>query len=147
MFCFSHLSCKMSRVQTEKKGGVRRVISHREGALLIGLMFPGPFQFFHPGTQRETDVHEQSTANFTATSLSRPGQAVQCHTVQPQLPEITSSRLGSSGSTAGLWKECWSKLRGFHYSLIRIKCFKVLLGGLEMQRLKAKRRHTILICR
>lgn len=126
------------------------MISHREGALLIGLMFPGPFQFFHPGTQRETDVHEQSTANFTATSLSRPGQAAQCHTVQPQLAirsRIRSSRLGSSGSTAGLWKERWSELRGFDYLLIRIKCFKVLLGGLEIQHLKAKRRHTILIYR
>lgn len=35
-------------------------MSHREGALLRGLMFPGPFQFFHPGTQRETGVHEYS---------------------------------------------------------------------------------------
>lgn len=41
----------MSQLLTEKS--VRRVISHREGALLRGLMFPGPFQFFHPGTHRQ----------------------------------------------------------------------------------------------
>lgn len=40
---------------------VRRVMSHRKGALLRGLMFPGPFQFFHPGTQRQTRVYECKT--------------------------------------------------------------------------------------
>ena len=54
----------MSRVQTEKPieeeeerkegaKGVGRWMSHGEGVLLLGLMFPGPFQFFHSETHRD----------------------------------------------------------------------------------------------
>ncbi|CAG03991.1 unnamed protein product [Tetraodon nigroviridis] len=42
----------MGQIQVLTEKSVRRVISHGEGALLKGLMFPGPFQFFHPGTHR-----------------------------------------------------------------------------------------------
>lgn len=83
-------------------------MSHREGALLRGLMFPGPFQFFHPETQRETDVNEYKTS-MTRVSSSKlikthtHAQAKQCHTVQPtRMIRTISSQSRSSGSTAGL---------------------------------------------
>lgn len=79
----------MSRVQTKKKGGVRRVMSHRQGALLRGLMFPGPFQLFHPGTQREKSV------------LSSTSQTVShC--------SATSRQLRPPGATPGCEKKGWS---------------------------------------
>lgn len=50
VFC-SFVNCL--RYKQQKKRGVGRVMSHRKGALLRGLMFPGPFQFFHPETEMD----------------------------------------------------------------------------------------------
>lgn len=73
----------------KKKGGVRRVTSHSEGALLWGLMFPGPFQFFHPGTQRETRLHENNV-----------------HDLKNKLINTHAGRTApSSGTSARLWRE------------------------------------------
>ena len=56
-------------------------MSNGEGALLRGLMFPGPFQFFHPGTQRETSVHEYNIHDSS-------DKQQQYHTVQPEQSEL-----------------------------------------------------------
>lgn len=81
----------MSQLLTEKS--VRRVISHREGALLRGLMFPGPFQFFHPGTHR------------------------QKQTFSRRLTEEKPSQKSPDDQEAELRRKCWSKLRGTHFGL------------------------------
>lgn len=99
---FFNFCCKMSQVQMKKKGGVRRVMSHREGAPLRGLMFPGPFQFFRPGTQTDRDVSVNTVDINEVVSLSRHTQA------QHRLHNSINS-FNSTGTTAALWKEVKEK--------------------------------------
>lgn len=56
-------------------------------------MFPGPFQFFHPATQKETCAHEHNTAEFLVTRQN-------------------TWRIGSSSGSTVLWREMYNLL--FH---------------------------------
>lgn len=84
-------------------------MSHLQGALLRGLMFPGPFQFFHPGTQRETSVHEYKTDDIGFYEHAHPDQhrpnsialfgqnQPEQHPVGPDPRELLPAMKGSVG--------------------------------------------------